>query len=254
MKKTIILCICVVLCIALVLLVSWEIIKSASAKKLIQAVENEDVQEVNLLLEKGVNPNTPYGFTNRYVISFLESSPKYPLSVACRTGNLEIVKLLQSYGATPANWGEYMGWSPLAETLFYYHPDDIQIVQLLLENGADISQKESDWLPAFRASRMYPQKFDPTQANGTVFSTDYDKETANGITEIFKLLLGDLDVNDQTSNQTTFLMNAAMHGNQALVEYLLSIEADASLKDAFGKTAYDYAIENGHAEIAELLQ
>ena len=38
-----------------------------------------------------------------------------------------------------------------------------------------------------------------------------------------------------------------------MVEMLLSHGADKTLTDANGKTAYDYAVENGYTELAELL-
>ena len=37
-------------------------------------------------------------------------------------------------------------------------------------------------------------------------------------------------------------------------EYLLSKGIDTQKADTFGKTAYDYAIENGYTELAELLK
>lgn len=222
-------------------------------QELIDAIELQDTQKVTELLENGVDPNALSGPTNRLLNSFAEYSPIIPLSVACETGNLEIVELLISHGATAA-YREEASWSPLASTLFYYQPNDVEIVKLLLENGADIKQEEANWLPVFRASRMTPSVFDAQKSNGTVFSTGYDEETAKGITEIVKCLLGDYDVNDQTRTKTTLLMNAAENGNYALVEYLLSIGADKTLKDYNDKTAYDHATENGFAEIAELLK
>ena len=41
---------------------------------------------------------------------------------------------------------------------------------------------------------------------------------------------------------------------QATVDWLLDHGADISAKDDFGKTAYDYAMEQGRVEIAELLR
>ncbi|MBE6627500.1 MAG: hypothetical protein E7629_01090 [Ruminococcaceae bacterium] len=223
-----------------------------SPDRLINAIEQEDVEEVRRLLEKGADPNEPGGITNPFLRILSETSPDRPLSVACETGNLEVVKLLISYGAT-VEYQKGMGWSPLAATLREYQPDDIEMVKLLLENGADISQRETGWLPVYRASLMAPKKFDKATATGSVYSTGYDEETAKGITEIVKLLMGDFDINDQDENPTTLLMNAALMGNRELVEYLLSIGADPTLIDARNKTAYDYAVEHGHTEIAEML-
>ena len=227
------------------------VLNPVSSKKLVDAIEQEDIEEVRRLLEKGADPNEPDGIRIPFLASLLESSPDRPLSVACKTGNLELVKLLISYGATAEDQKD-MGRSPLEATLLHYHPDDIEMVKLLLENGADISQEEGE-PPVFLASYMIPKKIDKTKANGTFYSTGYDEETAKGITEIVKLLMGDFDINDQTYYSCTLLMHAARVGNLDLVEYLLSIGAERDLKGSTGKTAYDYAVDNGHTEIAEML-
>ncbi len=219
--------------------------------ELIEAIELQDTQKVTALLESGIDPNALPGPADFFLNPIFEYSPKIPLSAACSTGNLEIVQLLISHGAT-AEYREGAGWSPLVSTLFYYQPNDVEIVELLLENGADIHQEESGWLPVFYASKMIPKVYDAKKSNGTVFFGEYDEETAKGITKIVACLLGDFDINDQTN--TTLLMNAAKAGNSALVEYLLSIGADPNLKDYDGKTAYDFAVENGHKETAELLK
>jgi len=38
------------------------------------------------------------------------------------------------------------------------------------------------------------------------------------------------------------------------LKFLLENGADKSIKDNDGKTAYDYAVENGNTELAELLK
>ena len=223
------------------------------SQKLIDAVKVGDLELVQQLLESGIDPNLSNAPVLPIVNTFIEHSPQKPLSVACELGNYEMVKLLISYGAT-ASYTEHMGWSPLATSLFYYQEDDIEIINLLLENGADPSMAEAGWFPAFRASRMIPKNYDPTKSNGTVFSSGYDEEVAKGITEIVKLLMRDCDPNDQSYAGITLLMNASKVGNLELVKYLLSINVDVTLKDVNGKTAYDYAIEKGHSDIVELLR
>ena len=37
------------------------------------------------------------------------------------------------------------------------------------------------------------------------------------------------------------------------IQYLIDIGIDPAITDSFGKTAYDYAVEDGHTEIADLL-
>ena len=242
--------------LVLFLLLSTLLFSSCSYQKssmLIDAIENEDEDLVEKLLSEGVDPNIPNAPVLQKINCFLENEPELPLAVACKVGNYEIVELLVSHGAT-ASYIENTGWSPLASTLFYYHPDDVKIIKLLLEHGADASLKESGELPVFRASRMIPKVFDSSKSNGSVFSSDYDEASAAGIVEIVKCLMKEDDLNKFSDSGTTLLMHAASSGNVELVKYLISIQADPTLQDSNGKSAYDYAIENGHSEIAELLR
>lgn len=61
------------------------------------------------------------------------------------------------------------------------------------------------------------------------------------------------DVND-TSVGMTALMFAARDSTPEMVKMLLDYGADPSYTDEDGKTAYDYAVEEGHTELAELLK
>jgi ankyrin repeat protein len=49
-------------------------------------------------------------------------------------------------------------------------------------------------------------------------------------------------------------MWAANLGSIECVQYLIESGADTALTSAEGKTAYDYAVEKGYEEIAQLLR
>ena len=218
-----------------------------------KAIEKEDVPTIKTLLDSGVDPNQP-DIKKEYwpLWSFLETSPRMPLSVACGTGNLEMVELLIEYGAE-AGYVEHTGWSPLRETLFWYDPNDVQIVQILLNHGADCHFIE-DELPVFVAARMRPQIYDREKTNGTIFSGEYDEETAQGITEIVKLLIGDISINTTTSMGESLLILAVQQENVFLVNYLISVECDIHTKDAKGNTALFYAQQSGNEELIQIIK
>lgn len=218
--------------------------------RLINAIEANDVAKVNELLETGLDPNRTDKKPS-VLWSFLETAPRRPLSIACDEGNIQIVQLLIDYGAT-AEYVKRTGWSPLRATLFYYHPDDVEIVKLLLEHGATPNDVD-DMLPVFVAAKMIPKVFDAQKTNGTVFSTEYDQETAEGIAEIVMILLGDNSVNITNSSGQTLLMVAVKAENIHLVECLLDRGCDPGIVDKYGKTALDYALELGYDEIAQVL-
>lgn len=252
MKRKI-LCVLLVLaclCPLLVPVIMFNTGKYYDAQKLIDAIEAEDVQQVEFLLESGVDPNQTDIPPSNYW-SFFEFSARRPMAHACRTGNLEIVRLLIKHGAT-AEYIEYTGWSPLRETLFYYHPDDVEIVNILLENGSKIDDKHDEEDIALVAARMTPKVFDKEMQNGTVFAGGYDEATAKGITEIVVTLLGDRPLNDITYAGKTLLITAVQQENVYLANYLISAGADVSLKDNAGKTAYDYALESQNNDLISL--
>lgn len=222
------------------------------AKKLIQAIETEDVAKVQELLENGVDPNVP-SFRPSWVDVLLEGSPERPLSIACRKANLEIVKLLIEHGAT-AEPNPDTGWCPLWKTIRSFQPDDVEIVSLLLENGADpINVGTYEDPGPLVAAKMRPLKYDETKANGTFFGKEYDEETAKGITEIVRMLLGDQSINIRNGYDQTLLVISVQKENLYLAEYLLSAGCDTSLKDYYGKTALDYALESGNEDLIALL-
>ncbi|MBE6652453.1 MAG: hypothetical protein E7610_03425 [Ruminococcaceae bacterium] len=242
---------CIVFVIGLVCVGSVVDTPYRTSRKLVQHIKEGNLSSVELILQNGFDPNTPTAKPSPFTRLF-EISSQVPLSVACEEGNLEMVKLLIKYGAT-AKYQEGTSWSPLKKTLNYYQPEDEIIVKSLLENGADSSFEESGRLPVFDASAMIPKVYDAAKTNGTVFIGEYDPVTAQGITDIVIMLLEDRNVNIVDYTGKTLLMNAAIAGNLNLVEYLISVGADIMIQDQNGKTAFDYAIENGYSDISELL-
>lgn len=223
------------------------------AKFLVKAIREEDYDEVEKLLNEGVDPNIPTASDiEEFILNIVETGRERPLSVACNIGNLELIKLLIDYGATAEQNGK-CGWSPLRETLFFYKPNDVEIVKILLDNGAEPDFVENGQLPVFIAADMMPRVFDKNKANGTVWASDYDVESAKGITEIVCLLLGDKSVNIKTKSGETLLMKAVQRENIYLVEYLISAGCDIEMKDSKGMTALDYAKKTGNKSIIALL-
>lgn len=217
------------------------------ASMLIEAIKENDAEHVERLLDEGIDPNQT-DIMPSILWSIVETSAQRPLAVACAEGDYEIVNSLIDHGAT-AEITQYTGWSPLRETLFRFHPNDVEIVALLIENGADIDAEEADMLPVFAAADMRPMPADSAD-----YSTGYDEKTAKSITHIVGQLLGDNSVNIQTRYGQTLLMYAAQRGNLYLAEDLIDKGCDIYLQDAQGNTAYDYAVQAEKNEMIVLLQ
>ena len=226
------------------------------AERLVKAIKQENYEEIEKLLNSGIDPNiTTTSDVTEFLLNAVESTGERPLSVACDIGNLEIVQLLVEYGATAEPYDK-CGWSPLNQTLFHYQTDDKEIVELLLKNGAEVNEDGSFGLPIFNAAEMIPSKYNRKSDNGVYYIGGYDEEVAKGITDIVETLLeyGGYDVNLRSSyDGSTLLISAAKSGNLYLAEYLILKGYDVNAKDDFNKSAFDYAQNNQDYEMTKLL-
>ena len=160
-------------------------------------------------------------------------------------GNLEMVKLLLDYGADPAfTEQEGFNWSALSSAILYSKNEhSLEIVVLLLENGADVESDKDGWPPFELACMEYISPENTTEERNA---------HAERVVEIAKLVKGNYDLNP--SETMTPLMLAALHNNHLLVAYLLSIGADPYVQLTDGRTAYDFANNAGHEEVAAILK
>ena len=67
-----------------------------------EAVAANDEQAVNSLLENGANPDDDLYSTEKWIASIQDNEP-HPLLVACKNGNLTIIKLLVEKGKVDVN-------------------------------------------------------------------------------------------------------------------------------------------------------
>ena len=221
MKKKIVFIILSISAFALILAIAMAWVYSVNtpyhdSRQLIKYIEAGNYSKVQEILEEGANPNVPENKPT-WLDSFLEHSPRVPLAVACKKNDVEMVKLLIKYGAR----GEYIegtNWPALYELLFYYDSTDLELVKLLLENGADSLLRCEDFYdwPVFYAARMYP-------GDGNIPFKDrvYDENIAKDITEIVLLLLPE-DFDMQGPEGAQLLSCAGRGKNIYLIKYLMN--------------------------------
>ncbi len=240
----------IILVAVLVLALCMPFLFRFKTNSLIKAINNGDYVKVEEILSDGLDPNkTSIPPSNFW--SFFEMSAKRPLSEACSTGGYEMVKLLIDYGAR-AEYVDNTGWSPLRSSLFHYYTDSVKIIELLLNNGADPHRDNTETYahPVFSAASMLPKNFDVPYEE----RSEYDEESARGITEIVKLLLKNESIDIKSIDGQTILICATKVGNVHLVEYILACGCDKNIIDSYGKTALDYAIETENEALIELLR
>lgn len=146
-----------------------------SMTPLLQAIANQNVICVKLLLEKGANPLPPQD----------PNSPSYlPLNVACKFGNLEIVKLILER----AKDTKQEVFLPNAEGLLPLHIvanfGHYQLVPLLIEFGAKVNQldKLNKWSPIFYSAI---EGYKKTTQKLIEFGADFKIKDEDGLTPLY---------------------------------------------------------------------
>ena len=108
---------------------------------LVQAIEDENLELVNHVIDLGVDVNQEDG------------KGRTPLRIAIYKNNLEIITLLSKNGAN-LNSIDSLGWTPLTySTLLYIEKKkNLEIVKLLVENGADMNDHCGSFANAFHVA------------------------------------------------------------------------------------------------------
>ncbi|TAL40247.1 MAG: ankyrin repeat domain-containing protein [Alphaproteobacteria bacterium] len=150
---------------------------------------------------------------------------------AAQTGNVEVLQsIVEEYPEAPGKWtGGLFG------TGLYFAAQEgkLDAVKFLMDNGAKLGVEANDGLSPLIAAAF----------NGHGEVVDY-------------LLSKGADVNETDKRQIcgyTALSWAAYHGHAEAAKHLLERGADTSLKNIDGKTARQLAVQQGHPEVAKLI-
>ena len=183
---------------------------------------------------------------------------RYPINVAARYGNLEIVKLLLSYNAD-INICEENGNTPLISATQNNH---LEVVKELLNKQAKVNYKNDNDLTALNLSILnnYIEIVEYLLENNAdvelttegytplMFASHYGK------IEIVKLLLSkNANINAQTQEGQTALQFAAMNKEKEITDLLISNGADVNAKNNTGVTALMEAVYKNDFEITKSL-
>lgn len=247
------------------------------AKKLVEAIKNEDLYAAEKIIYK--NPeciNTYPSITSKGWHSAMNWRVCYPLNEACITGNIALIELLIKNGAD-VNCND--GLTPLSITYSNKVDNWYVISQILIENGASL-----DYATEYSGEKLSVLQ-DIVQNRPGASSLNYKPDNEEEVFKAFnyalnhinhnnvnwmrvlqhsvsnervgivKLLLdqGYCTVNDNSVGMTA-LMFAARDSTPEMVQVLLDYGADKSIKCSDGKTAYDYAVESNNKEIVEILE
>lgn len=141
---------------------------------------------------------------------------------------LGIKKYLKS-GGNP-NEVEENGESVICFALRYHC--DQEIIDLLIENGADVNHADNEGVSVFDVAVTY-----------------------NNLTLIEQLIKNGFDVNHPTRQSGfTPLMGAVCYGRTEVIKKLLELGVDVHARDAYGFNAIDFARKMHKKSILDLLQ
>lgn len=221
---------------------------SQSPEALLDAVWKGDLQQVIVLLDKGVDVNCRGAY--RYT----------PLIVAAKHGLVEIAEILCDRGAdvnvvSSANGNIYgeNGYSPL---LWAASNCDIEMATILVERGADIELSgEEDDTPLMIASRRnceYLVRF--FVEKGAVVNRVCERGGSTALTEAVKsgnldivdylLSKGARHITDDHLRDKPLLSIAAASNHLSVVRYLVEMGFPVNGRDQGGSTAVHYALRS----------
>ena len=163
-------------------------------------------------------------------------------------------------------------WSPLNWAMKQPGQKRYELARYLIEQGADIYYY-TDWaVPIFDSVVIHSDDSQKTidqgydlfcyliEKNVTIECKYYPRTLIchaanfNNIAVIQYLIEnGYSDVDELTTRKETALIVAARWGNKEACQMLLNYGADITKEDEEGKTAYDYAVEEGYSDIVQLL-
>lgn len=184
-----------------------------------------------------------------------------PFMLAVRGGHYATVKLLLDKGAKLEEVGPTLGRRALFEAVHEQHGD---VVGLLLSRGAEVNAHDNDGWTAL-ANISCKGKIDIMQqlvdagadvndnSNYTMHRPLPEACWWQANDAVAWLLDRGADINQRIPGDEAVLISAAGWNRIGTAKLLLSRGADASLRDARGRTALDHAREKGHREIEEAL-
>ena len=239
-----------------------------------QAAANGDIEQVRMSISKGVDINAK------------DEEGNTPLRLAVKSGKMEIVQILVEAGADVnmgswpplgeavdkndvaiakylidhgANVNAPRDWTPLVQAP--YVSNNVEMVELLIANGADVNAGE--WSPLHGAVderrrdivELLIKKGADVNAKDGSGSTPLRYSIQNNDWDMFKLLFANgADIKAITPEGLTLLHFMSTYDNPDIIEWLLAKGAKVDERDDnYEFTALHYAVRFGTTKVAEVL-
>ncbi len=213
------------------------------SRKLVSAINEENIIEVQKIIdEKPTCINTYPSITPKLWHSIIDWRVYFPLNVACATGNVELVTLLLENGADP-NCND--GFTPLAVTYSSKIDNWYEISQLLLQNGASL-----DYATEYSGGKSSVLQ-DIVQVRSGVKKYGYEPEKEEEVIKAFNYALGNCD--HSKVNWMRVLQHSVSNDRIEIVKLLLD-QGYCDVNDtSVGMTALMFAGRDSTPEMVQLL-
>ncbi len=253
-------------------------------ERLFKAISRDDMQTIKSIIEKYPKLIDKYE-GNGLISTFLEVDSFSPLGKACRFMKYPIICYLVESGADiNKSASNATTIYPLEMVIIegYNNPLWKETIIYLVENGAEYSGKYYDERIPFLIVRNYcdddntirmrevrelleyfaergvtisqPSGYESIFGTKNLLGTAAACNQACACEYIIELGIYDIDAVCGSEGETALICAAKRDNGISAIKVLLDHGADKTIKDDNGKTAYDYAVENGNTELAELLK
>ena len=253
------------------------IVSVQQSKRIVALIEEKDYENLEKACSSALFIDRVPVFS-QFMCCLAEIQVWTPLQEACIHSDATAVRILLENGADPnATQPFHDQWDP--PIVLAAGVGNVQIMQLLLEYGAEANKYGQEILTRLTRAARYGQYDHSITLND--YKIAYELLASQGITADLddfderpllceSALLSDLEVTDYLVSEKglsplvicadgrTLLHYCCLSGwtdpTPEYVSYLLEKGVDWTLKDSKGKTAYDYAVEGKHEEIAQMLK
>jgi ankyrin repeat protein len=267
----------ILVCVVPVVAGTIFIISVQQSKRIVALIEEKDYENLEKACSSAVFIDRVPVFSH-FMCCLAEIQVWTPLQEACIHSDTTAVRILLENGADPNATQPFHGqWDP--PIVLAAGVGNVQIMQLLLEHGAEPNKYGQEILTRLTRAARYGQYDHSITLND--YKIAYELLASQGITADLddfderpllceSALLSDLEVTDYLVSEKglsplvicadgrTLLHYCCLSGwtdpTPEYVSYLLEKGVDWTLRDSKGKTAYDYAVEGKHEEIAQMLK
>ena len=246
--------------------------------RLNRAIYDGNIIELEKILKKCTKREINSLPFNQMLARLMDFYNRTPLENACMSGEYQMVKLLIEYGADVNFTNPYTGRTPLLAATYAPGKEEVKIVKFLIECGADINVADNYGnTPLLGAVHLYysdnmseqESEYQKTGTENTIYLIEHctsleikkhqhsnilECAIANNNVPIVKYLIENhyFGISDFSENGMTILHFAVKKNSVNVCKYLLEQGANQNILDADGKTAYNYALENGNEDMIAL--